>query len=96
MSSQEKSYPDGLSYSEISQIMGISRERVRQIEASAFRKLKKSRLKDGKKWQELKETSELIHANKSEFDTIGKIVASSDGEHRFNNAIKKINRRLSA
>lgn len=53
---------DGLTLEEIAIVLGVTRERVRQIEMNALKKLKHPSLRD--KWREVLETKALLDAQR--------------------------------
>ena len=55
-------YGDSYTLQEIAEIMGITRERVRQIEAQALKKLKHPRYR--KQWNEILETIHMLSNGK--------------------------------
>jgi hypothetical protein len=86
----------GMSYEEIAQVMGISPDRVRQIEASALKKLKHPKLgrplKEIMENYNLSETDEGYHSLKS----TGEFVLTSEDEWSFNDTVKVFNRTVAA
>ncbi len=55
-------YGDSYTLQEIAEIMGITRERVRQIETQALKKLKHPRYR--KQWNEILETIHMLSNGK--------------------------------